>query len=161
MEISLLAPQGSFLLHQLSAPQLLFQIPVLAQVHEKILPVSPLSHCQNSQMHFMSLSIALHLITSCKLCYGNSSAMKKMVVSPFATTWFLHTQYGEKRSCTPKLGTKPDFTSAEAKQKICSTALCRESHSLLTLEKRCPTQKLLLLKEYEHSQDQWMIKLHT
>lgn len=45
MEISLLAPQGSFLLHQLSAPQLLFQIPVLAQVHEKILPVSPLSHC--------------------------------------------------------------------------------------------------------------------
>lgn len=95
-EISLLAPQGSFLLRQLSAPQLLFQFPIPAQVHEKILPVSPLSHCYNSQMHFMSLSIALHFITFCKLCYGTSSAMKKMVVPPFATTWFVHIQYSQK-----------------------------------------------------------------
>lgn len=78
MEISLLAPQGSFLLLQLSAPQLLFQIPILAQVHEKILPVPPRSHCYNSQMHFMSLSTALHFTTFCKLCYGNSSALKKI-----------------------------------------------------------------------------------
>lgn len=159
MEISLLAPQGSFLLHQLSVPQLLFQIPVLAQVHEKILPVPPLSHCYNSQMHFMSLSIALHSITFCKLCYGNSSAMKRIIVSPFATKWFAHIQCSEKGSCTPVHGTKSDFTSAEAK--TCSTVLCRESHSLLILEKRCSTQELLLLKEYKHSEDQWMIKLHT
>lgn len=96
MEISLLAPQGSFLLLQLSAPQLLFQIPILAQVHEKILPVPPLSHCYNSQMHLMSLSIGLHFIIFSKLCYGNSSAMQKILVSPFATTWFVCTQYSEK-----------------------------------------------------------------
>lgn len=66
MEISLLVPQGSFLPLQLSAPQLLFQIPILAQVHEKILPVPPLSHYYNSQMHLMSLSIALHFVTFCK-----------------------------------------------------------------------------------------------
>lgn len=77
MEISLPTLQGSFLLLQLSAPQLLFQIPIQAQVHEKILPVPPLSHCYNSQMHFMSLPMALHFTTFCKLCYGNSSAMKK------------------------------------------------------------------------------------
>lgn len=67
MEISLLAPQGSFLLLQLSAPQLLFQIPILAQVHEKILPVLSLSHCYKGQMHFTSLSITLHFTTFCKL----------------------------------------------------------------------------------------------
>lgn len=89
----------------------------------------------------------------------NSSAVKKMVVSPIATTWFLCIQYSEKWSCTPILGTKPDFTSAEAK--TCSTVLCRESHSHLTPEKRCSTQELLLLKEYKHSEDQWTIKLHT
>lgn len=159
METSLLTPQGSFLLLQLSAPQLLFQIPILAQVHAKILPVPPLFHCYNSQMHFMSLPIALHFITFCKLCYGNSSAMKKIAVSPFATVWFVPIQYREKWSCTPVLATKPDFTSAEAK--TCSTALCRQSHSLLTLEKRCSTQQLLLLKEYKHSEDQQTIKLHT
>lgn len=52
-EISLLTPRGSFLLLQLSVPQVLFQIPILAQVREMILPVPPLSHCYNNQMHFM------------------------------------------------------------------------------------------------------------
>lgn len=45
METSLLAPQGSFLPLQLSAPRFLFQIPVPAQVHETILLAPPLFHC--------------------------------------------------------------------------------------------------------------------
>lgn len=55
METSLLAPQGPFLLLQLSAPLFLFQIPIPAQVHETILLAPPLYHCYNNQMHFMQL----------------------------------------------------------------------------------------------------------
>lgn len=54
-ETSLPAPQEPFLLPQSSAPQVLFLIPIPAQAHETILPVPPLYHCYNSQMHFMQL----------------------------------------------------------------------------------------------------------
>lgn len=52
-ETSLPAPQEPFLLPQSSAPQVLFLIPILAQAHEMILPVPPLYHWYNSQMHVM------------------------------------------------------------------------------------------------------------
>lgn len=40
------------------------------------------------------------------------------------------------------------------------SSLQRTTQSL-TLEKRCSTQQLLLLKEYKHSENQQTIKLHT
>lgn len=72
METSLLAPQGSSLLLQLSAPQFLFLIPVLAQVHEMVPLALPLSHCYNNQMHFMQLINCIVFYDFLyKLCYGN------------------------------------------------------------------------------------------
>lgn len=159
MEISLLTLQGSFLLLQLSAPQLLFQIPIQAQVHEKILPVPPLSHCYNSQMHFMSLPMALHFTTFCKLCYSNSSAMKEdCCVSICYSVVCTYTIQREVKlhSCP---GYKTRFYFCWSRDMFYSS-LQRTTQSL-TLEKRCSTQQLLLLKEYKHSENQQTIKLHT
>lgn len=89
METSLLAPQGSSLLLQLSAPRFLFLIPVPAQVHEMVPPAPPLSHCYNNQMHFIQ-PINCFVFYDFYISYAMVTVgIKKIVLLPVATTWQL------------------------------------------------------------------------